>query len=75
MRLTVKHLPHPLGSLVLYRGVRFYIYNVHTYTGTYDLVYETGGSRQHNVSHSEVTMLFPPATVCDWNRMLEANLK
>lgn len=76
--MAINHLPHPLGSLVLWKGARFYITFIHKYTGTYDLVYEKGnvlGGRGYNVSHSEVQLLFPPVTSCDWNKMLEANLK
>jgi hypothetical protein len=69
----VEHLPYPLGSLVLYKGVRFYIYHVHKYTGTYDLVYEKGGgTKPYNVAHDELQMMFHPATTCDWNKMLTA---
>lgn len=71
----INHLPYPLGSLVLWKGVRFYIVNIHKYTGTYDLVHEKGGNRGYNVPHDEIQMLFIPATSCDWNKMLEANLK
>lgn len=71
----IEHLPYPLGSLVLYRGGRCYITRIHKYTGNYDLVVEEGRVKIYCAEHKDVTLLFPPTTVCDWQKMLDACLK
>ena len=65
-------LPHQLGSRVLYKGGDFFIYNIHKRDATYDLVHVKGGAKAHAVEHSAIQMMFPPATSCDWNKMLAA---
>jgi hypothetical protein len=68
----VNVLPYPIGSRVLYRGGDFFIYNIHKYDATYDLIHVKGGVHCHMVEHSEIQMMFPAATSCDWNKMLAA---